>query len=271
MFDGLTNTHFYSKSNRKADGFWAVAFEANTALVTTGYKVTTGWNSEKWKGRSPKKWALYGKANSNDEWKLIDYTEDSKMGDINCKTYTFSCTPGIYRYFRWHVYDVNGGDAIQVSEFNIMTQATNDIGEMLFATGGTQRSDGADKYDYMFNDDSSNYWYCPNEEKQNGVWFVEFQSYKPQEPKAYKFYSTFQSPGDLANCHPKNWKLYGKLDQEDKWTVIDERTNEDLPHEDTVAKEFAISKRGEYQYYRLEVSENNGGVGVIIGRFEFVY
>ena len=277
MFDGLTNTHFYSKTNRKKNGYWYVDFMANSPRAVMGYKVTTGWNNEKWKGRSPKSWKLYGTNNyvrsnvASPQWTLIAEVNDSQLGDVNCQSKIYSCTPSFYQYFRWEVYDVNGGDALQVSEFSLLFQDTDDMDEMIYILDGTQRSDGADKCEYMFNDDKSTYWYCPNEEKKDGVWFVEFCTVKSQEPTAYKLYSTYHSVGELANCHPKNWKLYGKLDVDDEWILIDERKDEDLPHEDTKANTYNITNRGEYQYYRLEISENHGGNGVFIGRFEFVY
>lgn len=173
-------------------------------------------------------------------------------------------------YFRLEINSNVNSDVMQLSEFSFSIQDVDDMDYALLPTDGTQRADGQDQYLNLFNNNSQNYWYCPGSYKQNGVWFVEFHSYRPVTPVGYKLYSSSLSQNDYRR-HPKNWKLYGKQKASDEWTVTDEQSGQDLPHSAYVAKSYAISNPREYQYFRYEVSEVNGASELILGHFEFIY
>ena len=275
LFDGLTNSKWCSTTGRRTDGVWFVEFHTNAPLIPNGYKMTTANDCAKYKGRNPKSWKLYGKCFPDDEWTLLSEVQDGKMADINCRTYTYPINKqengyGYYMYYRLEISSVVDSNVMMLSEFSLTLQNTLNPNHAITTTAGTQRDDGQDSYNNLFNSDSRYYWYCPSKFKQNDLWFVEFETEKPDTPVGYNLYTSSLSSHDYPR-HPKDWKLYGKLNQDDEWTLIDEQTGQDLPHSYYTAQNYIISNPAEYQYYRYEVSAVNGAKELILGGFEFVY
>ena len=275
LFDGLTDSKWCSTTGRKTDGVWFVEFQTNAPLIPTGYKMTTANDCSKYKGRNPKSWKLYGKCFPDDEWTLLSDIQDGKMADIDCRTYTYPINKqekgyGYFRFYRLEVSSSVDSNVMMLSEFSLSLQNTIDLDHVITATAGTQRDDSQDSYNNLFNSDTRYYWYCPSQFKQNDLWFVEFETAKPGTPVGYNLYTSSLSSHDYAR-HPKDWKLYGKLNQTDEWTLIDEQTGQDLPHNYYTAKNYVISNPAEYQYYRYEISTVNGAKELILGGFELVY
>ena len=275
LFDGLTDSKWCSTSGRKTDGVWFVEFQTNAPLIPTGYKMTTANDCAKYKGRNPKSWKLYGKCFPDDEWTLLSDIQDGRMADINCRTYTYPINKqengyGYYMYYRLEISSVVDSNVLMFSGLSLSIQSTYDTGHVITVTAGTQREDGEDQCANLFNTDTSNYWYCPSQFKQNDLWFVEFMTEKPDTPKGYNLYTSSLSSNDYRR-HPKDWKLYGKLNQTDEWTLIDEQTGQDLPHKFYTGQYYPISNPAKYQYYRYEVSAVNGDDKLILGGFELVY
>ena len=281
LFDGSFSNKWCSTTGRQTNGVWFVEFQTNAPAIPTAYKMTTVNNIEKYKGRNPKSWKLYGKANLDDEWTLISDIQDGRMADINCRTYTYPINKvkksekeeakyGYYMYYRLEISSVVDSNVLMLSELSLCIQNTIDMGHVITVTAGTQREDGEDQCANLFNTNTSNYWYCPSQFKQNDLWFVEFMTEKPDTPVGYNLYTSSLSSNDYRR-HPKDWKLYGKLNQNDAWTLIDEQTGQDLPHKFYTAQNYIISNPAEYQYYRYEVSAVNGAKELILGGFEFVY
>ncbi len=85
--------------------------------------------------------------------------------------------------------------------------------------------------------------------------YVIVYSYAPVKPVTY----TLTTSPDYT-AMPKSWKIYGSM----TYTMTDEDliaevTNADLPTEaGAVSAEFTIDKPGYYQYFRIEITENNG-------------
>ena len=237
--------------------------------------MTTANDCAKYKGRNPKSWKLYGKCFPDDEWTLLSDIQDGRMADINCRTYTYPINKqengyGYFRYYRLEISSSVDSNVMMLSEFSLSLQNAIDLDHVITATAGTQRDDGQDSYNNLFNSDTRYYWYCPSQFKQNDLWFVEFETTKPGTPVGYNLYTSSLSSHDYPR-HPKDWKLYGKLESTDEWTLIDEQTGQDLPHNYYTAKNYVISNPAEYQYYRYEVSAVNGDTALILGGFEFVY
>ena len=281
LFDGSFSNKWCSTKSQQTDGVWFVEFQTNAPVIPTAYKMTTVNNIEKYKGRNPKSWKLYGKANLDDEWTLISDIQDGRMADINSRTYTYPINKvkksekeeakyGTYMYYRLEISSLVNSDVLMLSELSLCIQNTIDMGHVITVTAGTQREDGEDQCANLFNTNTSNYWYCPSQFKQNDLWFVEFMTEKPDTPVGYNLYTSSLSSNDYRR-HPKDWKLYGKLNQNDAWTLIDEQTGQDLPHKFYTAQNYIISNPAEYQYYRYEVSAVNGAKELILGGFDFVY
>jgi hypothetical protein len=283
LFNGSFDDKFCSTKSQQTDGVWFVEFMTNAPVIPTAYKMTTVNTIEKDynKGRNPKSWKLFGKANPDDEWMLISDIQDGRMAEINCRTYTYPINKvkkseneeakyRSYMYYRLEISSAVNSDVLMFSELSLSIQNTYELGHVITVTAGTQREDGEDQCANLFNTNGDNYWYCPSQFKQNNLWFVEFKTEKPDTPKGYNLYTSSLSEHDYAR-HPKDWKLYGKLNQTDEWTLIDEQTGQDLPHKFYTGQYYPISNPAKYQYYRYEVSAVNGDDKLILGGFELVY
>ena len=99
-----------------------VIFKASKAGVPVGYTITTGNDNEKYNGRNPKSWKLYGNnTGSDDAWELIDKVENDKvLQDKNNTSYDFTCEGSTsYQYFKWELSAIHGGSLLQVGEFEL--------------------------------------------------------------------------------------------------------------------------------------------------------
>ena len=73
-----------------------------------------------------------------------------------------------------------------------------------------------------------------------------------------------------AETNPKVWTLYGKLNENDQWTVIDSRDAGANPGDAlpiaTNTKDFYIAaeNQGTYKYYRFEVTQVDGGSIMVV-------
>lgn len=133
LFDGKTSTKWCTyrdhkkKSINGRDDVWFVDFQANAPLWATGYKMTTGNDCEKYKGRNPKAWKLYAKPNVDDEWEKIAEVNNSNMADVNCKTYSYTIDePSYYMFFRLEISSCVNGGHMQLSELSIIAGAPKD-------------------------------------------------------------------------------------------------------------------------------------------------
>ena len=102
-----------------------VIFKASKAGVPVGYTITTGNDNEKYNGRNPKSWKLYGNnTGSNDAWELIDeVSEDKVLKDKNYASYEFTCKCSTsYQYFKWEISAIHSGRTLQVGEFKLKLQ-----------------------------------------------------------------------------------------------------------------------------------------------------
>ena len=111
-----------------------------------------------------------------------------------------------------------------------------------------------------FNDDSN---------KVNGVWYVEFKSKRPITPSKYYMTTSFNA-SYYPYHNPKSWKVYAKANASDSWTTIATVTNDNRLSGDEQRFEYPLSVTGrQWQYFRLEVSENHGGTNMQFAEFEF--
>jgi hypothetical protein len=64
------------------------------------------------------------------------------------------------------------------------------------------------------------------------------------------------SASDRPDCDPRNWTLYGS-DDEETWVLLDAQTNQSFDNR-RQRKIFKLSKVAPYQYYKLDITSNNG-------------
>lgn len=111
-----------------------------------------------------------------------------------------------------------------------------------------------------FNDDS---------DKVNGVWYAEFKSKRPITPSKYYMTTCFNA-SSYPEQNPKSWKVMAKASARDSWTTIATVTNDNRLSGNEQRFEYPLSVMGlQWQYFRLEVSENHGGSHMQFTEFEF--
>ena len=103
---------------------------------------------------------------------------------------------------------------------------------------------------------------------------MEFCSNYPVTPTGYKLFTANDSQKYWGR-NPTKWKLYGKYDETEEWTLIDERDTDKnpadvLPAANEAEKAFTIAKPDLFQYFRLEISDSKGG-DIQLSKFLFTY
>ena len=101
--------------------------------------------------------------------------------------------------------------------------------------------------------------------------WIQFQFNNNQKYTISKY--SISSANDAAERDPRNWSLLGSIDG-DSWVVVDQKTGI-VWSERFQRREFTCSNPGEYSYYRLNITQNNGA-GNLTGfsemeLLEFVY
>ena len=106
-------------------------------------------------------------------------------------------------------------------------------------------------------------------DKVNGVWFAEFKSKRPITPSRYWMCTSFNA-SSCPEENPKSWKVMAKVSAGDSWTTIATVTNDNQLTGNNVWSLYPLSVTGrQWQYFRLEVSENHGGTMMQFAEFEF--
>ena len=117
----------------------------------------------------------------------------------------------------------------------------------LSGTGGT----GSERYDKLFDGKKETKWYT--DQKQDGKWFVEFMSKQPINVTSYCL-TTANDAKSYPDRNPKKWKVYGKLNEGDQWTLLDSRENGNLPADNSKESWFSCGHM-KCQYFRFEILE----------------
>lgn len=182
-----------------------------------------------------------------------DSMPEAKMS-VGDKEYTISLPTieagNIYQIFKY-------GDEAGYGKFTV--------------TGGTKTNNN-DSYDKLFDGRLDTKWYVHKNKRQNGAWFVEFNSRLPFMPTGYTLYTADDSYKNLRR-NPKDWRLMAKAKQDDEWTVIATVTD-DQKMEDRQSQpyDFPLNVTGQvWQYFRFEVSDNHGDVYMQLGEMELKY
>jgi len=105
--------------------------------------------------------------------------------------------------------------------------------------------------------------------KVNGVWYAEFKSKQPITPSKYTMVTSFNARS-YPEQNPKSWKVMAKASARDSWTTIATVTNDNQLSGNAVWYVYPLSVTGrQWQYFRLEVSENHGGTNMQFAEFMF--
>ncbi len=133
----------------------------------------------------------------------------------------------------------------------------------LAPTGGSEGFPG-EGYANLFDNNDGSKWLTLNGRTKSEVsgkdcWWVEFQTGSPINPYSYSL-ETGNDTSKYPERNPKSGALYGKKNARSQWTLIDSRTNFELPAGNYKWKEYQMNgTRGDYTYFRFEVYEPVGG------------
>lgn len=159
--------------------------------------------------------------------------------------------------------------------FKIDWMNDSDVTALLVPTAGTDIPNYTEPYMNLFDNNTNTKWYVQAAQKQDGVWFVEFNGNYASSPKGYKLY-TGNDTSTYPHRNPVAWKLYGKTYETDQWTLMDERDTEKnsadaMPTGNGADKAFTLKDVKAYRFYRLEISKSKGDSDMQLSRFLFTY
>lgn len=133
----------------------------------------------------------------------------------------------------------------------------------LTSIGGSEGFPG-EGYANLFDNNDGSKWLTLNGRTKSEVsgkdcWWVEFQTGSPINPYSYSL-ETGNDTSKYPERNPKSGALYGKKNARSQWTLIDSRTNFELPAGNYKWKEYQMNgTRGDYTYFRFEVYDPVGG------------
>ena len=136
------------------------------------------------------------------------------------------------------------------------------IGDKIYHSGYTAddgTGTGGEGYDKLVDGDLETKW-CAD----NGPWFIEFHTASPIQVDGYML----RTGGDTGKDNnwqrnPKEWVLQGKADKNAAtWTPIDSKTgNTEMGAYSDKEYDFMATNPGTYQYFRLDITANQGDGG----------
>jgi hypothetical protein len=89
--------------------------------------------------------------------------------------------------------------------------------------------------------------------------YIDFNTPNAIVPTGYVITTANDASSEYwRNRSPKTWKLYGKLNEGDSWTVLDDVADGNLPNEDTKDVSYSIANTAAYKYFRYEISAIKG-------------
>lgn len=95
-------------------------------VAITGYIIVTANDNDRYNGRNPSSWKLYGsnannkpKKNSSSWKKITSVSNDKKLKDKNYKRYHYKLKSSAkkYKYYKLVIYKTKGANVMQISEF----------------------------------------------------------------------------------------------------------------------------------------------------------
>ena len=147
----------------------------------------------------------------------------------------------------------------------------------LSGTNPLKESD-PEKFECLFDDKQDTKWCVSSWSKvgsllEENYWYAEFKTTAPFTAKSY----TLITANDIASYNdrnPKRWKLYGKVNANDQYKLIDERDTgnnggDGLPTKNYTGKDYTIQHPDKYMYYKLVIYTNWGNKYMMLGGFKF--
>ena len=130
-------------------------------------------------------------------------------------------------------------------------------GDGYYTVDGGSGGFSGEQHGNLVDNNLDNKW-C--QDKPSGGWYIEFHTASAIKVDGYML----RTGGDTGNWsqwtrNPQDWVLKGKKNSGDSWAIIDSKSdNHDMPYANHTNVDFDVDVPGEYQYFRLEISNNQG-------------
>ena len=134
------------------------------------------------------------------------------------------------------------------------------FGDGYYTVDGGSGGFSGEQHGNLVDNNLDNKW-C--QDKPDGGWYIEFHTASAIQVGGYMLRTGNDTYGQWTR-NPQDWVLKGKKNSGDSWTIIDSKSdNQDMPNANYTAKDFDVDVPGEYQYFRLEISNNRGNGGTM--------
>jgi hypothetical protein len=225
-----------------------------SAQAVNRYTITSGNDAP---DRDPTHWELQG-SNDASSWVTLDSrTEESFSGRNQTREFIVE-NQKAYSYYRLFITKNGGSDAVQLSEWRLLSLELIDpslpVDLSLQSTlsvshenaDGAQGPEGSLK---LIDRDTSTKYLASFE--------ADFWLQQSLETQRIVGHYTLTSGNDAPDRDPMDWELQGSNDGV-SWEVIDTRNGETFT-ERNLTQSYTVQSTTAYLHYRLSITANNGG------------
>lgn len=233
-----------------------ILWEGTEATKSWMYELTSAIDSP---DKDPKSWSFYG-STDKEEWVLLDARENQTFGERS-ETRRFVIDEqkaDFYQYYKLEITANNGGSTTQIAEYAIgyeMPHSVDVPADATMPTAGVltaQYSDyptGSDIGAVVDGNDGTSYI------TSQSSFYILWEGAEACEAYMYALTSSAQS----ASNDPLSWNFYASHDNKE-WILLDAQTQQKFgARKQMIRYQIPEEKVAAYQYYKLEVTENNGG------------
>jgi hypothetical protein len=254
-FDGSASTKWLAFASTA----WLQYQYANGPIqAVTAYSLTSANDDY---GRDPASWQVLG-SNDGAHWTVLDtQTAQTFAGRNSANTYTLSASSS-YSNYRLNITANTGGSYLQLAEWNLHPAAAvtgnsssaSTANAVVLLTGGTATASSANGLTegaaQAFDNDSSTKWLA----FASTAWL----QYAAPTGDAYAVTQySITSANDDYGRDPASWQILASNDGI-TWTVLDTQSAQTFSGR-RVTNTYSINNTQAYQYYRLNVTANDGG------------
>ncbi|WP_308992396.1 discoidin domain-containing protein [Mariniflexile litorale] len=215
--------------------------------------------------RDPRKWELTGSKDGINWVSLHTKENEAFSGRKQTKTYSFS-NEEEYSFYRLHIHENGGSSLMQVSEIRFFSiqeirelDYTGDA-TLTVSTENINGSDGAEGSLKAVDGDVETKFLV---DFSGSLWMQQ----ELAEAKVITRY-TITSADSAVDRDLKTWEFQASNDGS-AWETLDTQTDQSFPNRRQTIT-FPISNNTEYLYYRISISENNGGSSIQLSEWRLI-
>gem|GEM_PF-1517123 len=252
-FDKSTSSKWLVSSTSGAIGY---DFNGTDAKTVKKYALVSANDSS---GRDPKNWMLQG-SNDGSTWTTLDTQTGILFASrFEKKEFTIANTTA-YQMYRLNITANNGDSLTQLAELELYGEAGAPVDR---ATGGTVSASGEnppyETKEKAFDDALDSKWLI-----LSPTGWIQYRFGGGSKYAIARY--TVASGNDSQGRDPKSWILRGS-NNGTTWVTLDTRTGEQFASRKLV-KSYTFSNTTPYEFYRLEITQNNGDSLLQVGEIE---